>query len=157
MNAQTNCVRLGKIRKSFESEFAPVNRSHLCVVFVQDRVRQEWWDTRCLATVCLETQSTLPHAWSPQAYVRDAFIRTTVRVKETDPTAQICSFLPALRIHTSQSTINILQRTDCKFEYEKRGETYLKVSKGSLQNHSVNSFAFKCVYLHLICRGKARK
>ncbi|CAF91870.1 unnamed protein product, partial [Tetraodon nigroviridis] len=33
---------------------------------------------------------------------------------------------PALRIHTSQSTINILQRTDCKFEYEKRGETYLK-------------------------------
>uniref|UniRef100_A0A672SVA8 Guanylate cyclase n=1 Tax=Sinocyclocheilus grahami TaxID=75366 RepID=A0A672SVA8_SINGR len=31
-----------------------------------------------------------------------------------------------LRIHASQSTINILQRTDCKFEYEKRGETYLK-------------------------------
>lgn len=37
-------------------------------------------------------------------------------------------FLPALRIHVSQSTINILQRTECKFEYEKRGETYLKVS-----------------------------
>lgn len=119
--------------------------SQLCVVFVQDRVRQEWWDTRCLATVCLETQSTLPHEWNPQAYVRDAFIWTTVRVKETDPTWQLCSFLPALRIHTSQSTINILQRTDCKFEYEKRGETYLKVSKGSLQNHSVNSFAFECV------------
>ncbi|XP_038550994.1 heat-stable enterotoxin receptor [Micropterus salmoides] len=31
-----------------------------------------------------------------------------------------------LRIHVSQSTINILQRTDCKFEYEERGETYLK-------------------------------
>ncbi|XP_040918754.1 heat-stable enterotoxin receptor [Toxotes jaculatrix] len=31
-----------------------------------------------------------------------------------------------LRIHVSQSTINILQRTDCQFEYEKRGETYLK-------------------------------
>ncbi|XP_066563357.1 guanylyl cyclase C isoform X2 [Amia ocellicauda] len=31
-----------------------------------------------------------------------------------------------LRIHVSQSTINILQRTDCKFEYERRGETYLK-------------------------------
>ncbi|KAG7218362.1 hypothetical protein INR49_020436 [Caranx melampygus] len=31
-----------------------------------------------------------------------------------------------LRIHVSQSTINILQRTDCKFEYEQRGETYLK-------------------------------
>ncbi|XP_036004577.1 heat-stable enterotoxin receptor [Fundulus heteroclitus] len=31
-----------------------------------------------------------------------------------------------LRIHVSQSTINILQRTDCKFEFEKRGETYLK-------------------------------
>uniref|UniRef100_A0AAQ4QDX1 Guanylyl cyclase C n=1 Tax=Gasterosteus aculeatus aculeatus TaxID=481459 RepID=A0AAQ4QDX1_GASAC len=29
-------------------------------------------------------------------------------------------------IHVSQSTISILQRTDCKFEYEKRGETYLK-------------------------------
>ncbi|XP_068605722.1 guanylyl cyclase C [Brachionichthys hirsutus] len=31
-----------------------------------------------------------------------------------------------LRIHTSQSTINILQRTGCKFEHETRGETYLK-------------------------------
>ncbi|XP_029913000.1 heat-stable enterotoxin receptor [Myripristis murdjan] len=31
-----------------------------------------------------------------------------------------------LRIHVSQSTIDILQRTDCKFEYEQRGETYLK-------------------------------
>uniref|UniRef100_A0A671ULP6 Guanylate cyclase n=1 Tax=Sparus aurata TaxID=8175 RepID=A0A671ULP6_SPAAU len=32
-----------------------------------------------------------------------------------------------LRIHVSQPTIDILQRTDCKFEYEMRGETYLKV------------------------------
>ncbi|KAF1379197.1 hypothetical protein PFLUV_G00173570 [Perca fluviatilis] len=31
-----------------------------------------------------------------------------------------------LRIHVSQSTINTLQRTDSKFQYEKRGETYLK-------------------------------
>uniref|UniRef100_A0A8B9KMJ8 Guanylate cyclase n=1 Tax=Astyanax mexicanus TaxID=7994 RepID=A0A8B9KMJ8_ASTMX len=31
-----------------------------------------------------------------------------------------------LRIHVSQSTISILQRTDCQFEFEKRGETYLK-------------------------------
>ncbi|KAK5880883.1 hypothetical protein CesoFtcFv8_021745 [Champsocephalus esox] len=31
-----------------------------------------------------------------------------------------------LRIHVSQPTVNILQRTDCKFEYEMRGETYLK-------------------------------
>ncbi|XP_053712962.1 guanylyl cyclase C [Synchiropus splendidus] len=31
-----------------------------------------------------------------------------------------------LRIHVSQPTIDILQRTDCKFEYELRGETYLK-------------------------------
>ncbi|XP_030649199.1 heat-stable enterotoxin receptor [Chanos chanos] len=31
-----------------------------------------------------------------------------------------------LRIHVSQSTISILQRTDCPFEYERRGETYLK-------------------------------
>uniref|UniRef100_A0A3Q3EE84 Guanylate cyclase n=1 Tax=Labrus bergylta TaxID=56723 RepID=A0A3Q3EE84_9LABR len=31
-----------------------------------------------------------------------------------------------LRIHVSGSTISILQRTDGKFEYEKRGETYLK-------------------------------
>ncbi|KAJ7984750.1 hypothetical protein DPEC_G00358010 [Dallia pectoralis] len=35
-----------------------------------------------------------------------------------------------LRIHVSQPTVNILRRTDCKFEYEKRGETYLK-GKGS--------------------------
>uniref|UniRef100_A0A3P9ICD5 Guanylate cyclase n=1 Tax=Oryzias latipes TaxID=8090 RepID=A0A3P9ICD5_ORYLA len=31
-----------------------------------------------------------------------------------------------LRIHVSQSTIKILQRTPCKFEFEQRGETYLK-------------------------------
>ncbi|XP_067830322.1 guanylyl cyclase C-like [Heptranchias perlo] len=31
-----------------------------------------------------------------------------------------------LRIHVNQSTINILKRTACKFEYEMRGETYLK-------------------------------
>ncbi|XP_061912164.1 guanylyl cyclase C-like isoform X1 [Entelurus aequoreus] len=31
-----------------------------------------------------------------------------------------------LRIHVSQPTIDILTRTDCKFEYEMRGETYLK-------------------------------
>uniref|UniRef100_A0A3P8VDM0 Guanylate cyclase n=1 Tax=Cynoglossus semilaevis TaxID=244447 RepID=A0A3P8VDM0_CYNSE len=31
-----------------------------------------------------------------------------------------------LRIHVSQSTINTLQRTDRMFEYEQRGETYLK-------------------------------
>uniref|UniRef100_A0A3Q2Q3R9 Guanylate cyclase n=1 Tax=Fundulus heteroclitus TaxID=8078 RepID=A0A3Q2Q3R9_FUNHE len=31
-----------------------------------------------------------------------------------------------LRIHVSQPTIHILQRTDCRFEYETRGETYLK-------------------------------
>ncbi|KPP62218.1 hypothetical protein Z043_119609, partial [Scleropages formosus] len=33
-----------------------------------------------------------------------------------------------LRIHVSQPTVNILQRTDCKFEYERRGETYLKMT-----------------------------
>ncbi|XP_023670189.1 guanylyl cyclase C [Paramormyrops kingsleyae] len=31
-----------------------------------------------------------------------------------------------LRIHVSLPTIEILRRTDCKFEYETRGETYLK-------------------------------
>ncbi|XP_074519446.1 guanylyl cyclase C [Halichoeres trimaculatus] len=31
-----------------------------------------------------------------------------------------------LKIHVSEPTINILQRTDCKYEYELRGETYLK-------------------------------
>uniref|UniRef100_A0A8B9K0F2 Guanylate cyclase n=1 Tax=Astyanax mexicanus TaxID=7994 RepID=A0A8B9K0F2_ASTMX len=31
-----------------------------------------------------------------------------------------------LRIHVSQSTINILKRANCKFECEMRGETYLK-------------------------------
>ncbi|KAF1653215.1 Heat-stable enterotoxin receptor, partial [Eudyptes chrysocome] len=31
-----------------------------------------------------------------------------------------------LRIHLSGSTINILKRTDCQFQYEVRGETYLK-------------------------------
>ncbi|XP_066530236.1 guanylyl cyclase C isoform X2 [Hoplias malabaricus] len=31
-----------------------------------------------------------------------------------------------LRIHVSQSTISILERTECQFEFERRGETYLK-------------------------------
>ncbi|XP_048356863.1 guanylyl cyclase C [Sphaerodactylus townsendi] len=31
-----------------------------------------------------------------------------------------------LRIHVSGSTIAILKRTDCQFQYEERGETYLK-------------------------------
>ncbi|XP_063076964.1 guanylyl cyclase C [Engraulis encrasicolus] len=31
-----------------------------------------------------------------------------------------------LRIHVSQSTINILERSDSDFDYEKRGETFLK-------------------------------
>ncbi|XP_026553286.1 LOW QUALITY PROTEIN: heat-stable enterotoxin receptor [Pseudonaja textilis] len=31
-----------------------------------------------------------------------------------------------LRIHVSGSTIDILKRTDCQFQYEERGETYLK-------------------------------
>nr|CAQ64670.1 guanylate cyclase C type 2 [Anguilla anguilla] len=31
-----------------------------------------------------------------------------------------------LRIHVSQPTISILQRTDCQFVFERRGETYLK-------------------------------
>ncbi|XP_014738119.1 PREDICTED: heat-stable enterotoxin receptor isoform X4 [Sturnus vulgaris] len=31
-----------------------------------------------------------------------------------------------LRIHVNGSTINILKRTDCQFQYEERGETYLK-------------------------------
>ncbi|MEQ2304412.1 Heat-stable enterotoxin receptor [Ameca splendens] len=39
-----------------------------------------------------------------------------------------------LRIHVSQPTIKILQRTDCKFEFEKRGETYLK-GKGKVMTY----------------------
>uniref|UniRef100_A0A674NBN7 Guanylyl cyclase C n=1 Tax=Takifugu rubripes TaxID=31033 RepID=A0A674NBN7_TAKRU len=57
-----------------------------------------WWGTRCLR-YCLFGDT----------------VNTASRMEST-----------ALRIHVSQSTINILQRTDCKFEYEKRGETYLK-------------------------------
>lgn len=48
-------------------------------------------------------------------------------------TAKLCCFsfyLTALRIHVSQPTIDILERTNCKFEYEMRGETYLKVKVG---------------------------
>uniref|UniRef100_A0A8D3A3C8 Guanylate cyclase n=1 Tax=Scophthalmus maximus TaxID=52904 RepID=A0A8D3A3C8_SCOMX len=44
-----------------------------------------------------------------------------------------------LRIHVSQPTIDILQRTDCKFEYEIRGETYLKV-----KIHSLTSLKCQC-------------
>lgn len=73
---------------------------------------------------------------------RDHMNTMTQSVK--DPRRQLF-FFPALRIHASQSTINILQRTDCKFEYEKRGETYLKVSKDSLRNHSTTSIVCECV------------
>lgn len=68
-----NVSNLGKIRKALKI-ICSNDLSELCVFFVQVRVRQEWWDTRCLATVFLETPSTLHHAWSPRAYVRDAFI-----------------------------------------------------------------------------------
>ncbi|MEQ2217306.1 hypothetical protein XENOCAPTIV_004597, partial [Xenoophorus captivus] len=47
--------------------------------------------------------------------------------------------LPALRIHVSQPTIKILQRTDCKFEFEKRGETYLKRLQQDLADMIVSS------------------
>lgn len=90
---------------------------------------QEWWGTRCLATVFLETRSTLPHAWSPQDYVRDNSLivsQTLLRFSLVQPILFLFSF-SALRIHVSQSTINTLQRTDRMFEYEQRGETYLKV------------------------------
>nr|XP_056703158.1 guanylyl cyclase C [Euleptes europaea] len=44
-------------------------------------------------------------------------VNTTSRMESTG--------LP-LRIHVSGSTIAILKRTDCPFQYEERGETYLK-------------------------------
>lgn len=60
------------------------------------------------------------------------------------PMAAFHIIFPALRIHVSQSTINILQRTDCKFEYEKRGETYLKVSWVVLGFLTHVDIYFKC-------------
>lgn len=39
----------------------------------------------------------------------------------------LLSLPAALRIHVSQPTVDILQRTNIQFEYEVRGETYLKV------------------------------
>ncbi|XP_041445057.1 guanylate cyclase 2C L homeolog isoform X1 [Xenopus laevis] len=44
-------------------------------------------------------------------------VNTTSRMESTG--------LP-LRIHVNKSTISILRRTDCEFQYEVRGETYLK-------------------------------
>lgn len=57
-------------------------------------------------------------------------VNTTSRMESTG--------LP-LRIHVSQSTINILQRTECKFEYEERGETYLK-GKGKEMTYWLTGF-----------------
>eukprot|EP00064_Thunnus_orientalis_P013342 superscaffoldBa00002157_g13381 len=60
-----------------------------------------------------------------------------------------------LRIHVSQPTINILQRTDCKFEYEIRGETYLKkvwVSADLLPHTDAKSH--KCVCVCVFPQGK---
>ncbi|KAG9343086.1 hypothetical protein JZ751_015305 [Albula glossodonta] len=56
-------------------------------------------------------------------------VNTASRMDSTNPShspSPSPSPTSALRIHTSQPTINILQRTGCKFEYERRGETYLK-------------------------------
>jgi len=35
----------------------------VCVCVCQGRWWQAWWDSRCLAIVCLETRSTRPVAW----------------------------------------------------------------------------------------------
>lgn len=68
----------------------------------------------------------------------------------------------ALRIHVSQPTIDILQRTDCKFEYEMRGETYLKVNMSLFTTFTehvrqVNQFErsaeAKC---HCVCFSKGK-
>lgn len=112
-------------------------------------MQREWWGTRCLVTVYLAIQSTLHRAWSPRASVRESsHISTKSHILGGLDAASVLKraecltrviiphvFFPALRIHVSQSTISILQRTDCKFEYEKRGETYLKVCFGFSCTH----------------------
>ncbi|TRY88394.1 hypothetical protein DNTS_018304 [Danionella cerebrum] len=47
-------------------------------------------------------------------------------VKEVKLFSEAMVVFVALRIHVSESTIKILQRTDCQFECERRGETFLK-------------------------------
>ncbi|XP_069765376.1 guanylyl cyclase C-like isoform X2 [Narcine bancroftii] len=71
-------------------------------------------------------------------WLREPFLQSTGRVvatlqgrhqpRRTDVLRHHGSLFlrAALRIHVNQSTINILKRTTCKFEYEVRGETYLK-------------------------------
>lgn len=51
----------------------------------------------------------------------------------------------------SKSTINILQRTDCQFEYEERGETYLKV-----KHLDVLHTAQKHSGLTLVCHSQGK-
>ena len=105
-------------------------------------MQQEWWGTRCLATVFSEIQSTLLHVWSPRACVRDLNTFRTFRTQSQHAATGFDSHhivLTALRIHISKSTINILQRTDCHFEYEKRGETYMKVCFGFFMYSSLQA------------------
>lgn len=64
----------------------------------------------------------------------------------------------ALKIHVSQSTINILQRTDCQFEYEPRGETFLKVRVRIWQCYKrVNSTNRTRLEAFAVCRNVFKK
>lgn len=99
-------------------------------------MRPVWWVIRCHVTVCLEIQSTRHHEWNLQGCVRckhtHSHAHTHTHPHSFSETADV---FPALRIHVSESTIKILERTDCKFECEHRGETHLKVRGESVANH----------------------
>lgn len=148
-------------------------------------MQQGWLGTRCLVTVFLETLSTQPHVWSPQACVRDthshfgschntdhtptklrAFcLSVCLSVSLSLCLSHCLSVSAALRIHVSGSTISILQRTDRNFEFEKRGETFLKVSSSCPHPHRhtetcshahSDSYSFFSVHVVLDCRVKVK-
>lgn len=105
----------------------PPQRRRLRCLCVQVRVPQAWLGWRCPDTVCLGTRWTRRLAWSLQDIVSRNTQRWWSNSKPAEGLSMSWWSLPALRIHVSEPTIQILQRTNCKFEYEMRGETYLKV------------------------------
>ena len=86
---------------------------HCCVTHtLQDRSWRAWWASKCRATACLATRSTLRRAWSPAATVRS--VRQGLLLTP-----------PALHIHVSEVTAELLRKIG-GFELESRGERQVK-------------------------------
>ena len=81
-----------------------------------------WWASRCRATVCSATRSTLHHVWSRA----DTVSACTLMCYASITTHAIIHILPALHVHVSDTTAQLLKQIG-GFHLESRGERQIKV------------------------------